>query len=368
VHEAGPNAAGPSRHVGIADVAAAAGVSATTVSHALNGRGQVSAETRSRVLQVAADLGYAPNRIASALRRKRSGIVGFVSDEIATTPYAGRVVLGAQDAAATAGALLWVVNSNRDAEIERVQIEALIAQRVDAIVYAKMFHQHASVPPALRGTHTVLVDIDADGAPTIVPDEFGTGVAATRALLEAGHRRIAHLTVAEPTPAKSGRLAGYLHVLAEAGLDPLVAEVRVESSSPTATTTARPVADRLLAESAPTAVFCFNDQLAMGLYQAAQSRGVEIPRELSVIGVDDLELIAPNLVPPLSTLALPHYEMGRWAVETALRLVDEGRAPDADRTAHPEPPLVVPTRFVARESVAAPRADATASGDRSTRS
>ena len=88
------------KRVGIVDVAAAAGVSVTTVSHALNGRGQVNPETRARVERVAAELGYSPNRIATALRNQRSGIIGFVSDEIATTPFAGRILLGAQDASA----------------------------------------------------------------------------------------------------------------------------------------------------------------------------------------------------------------------------------------------------------------------------
>ena len=146
------------KRIGISDVARLAGVSATTVSHALSGQGKVSPQTRLRVEEVASQLGYAPNRIASALRRQRSGIIGFVGDEVATTPFAGQLVLGAQDAAAEAGFLLMMVNSNRDAEVELGQIRALLAHQVDGIVYAKMYHREVEVPAVLGQLPVVIAD------------------------------------------------------------------------------------------------------------------------------------------------------------------------------------------------------------------
>ena len=110
------------RAVGIEDVARAAGVSITTVSHAFSGRGQVAQKTRARILQVAEDLGYAPNRLASSLRTRRSNILGFISDDIATTPYATRVVLGGQEAAAERDQLL------RSCAESAILIESLQAQ------------------------------------------------------------------------------------------------------------------------------------------------------------------------------------------------------------------------------------------------
>lgn len=341
-----------SKRSGISDVARAAGVSATTVSHALNGRGQVSAATRERVLRAATELDYAPNRIASALRRQRSGLVGFVSDEIATTPFAGRLVFGAQDAAADLDVLLMVVNSNRDQLVERRQINALLAQQVDAIVYAKMFHQSVEVPRELRGIPTVLVDAyDAAGRfPAVVPDEVGIAESAMALLLFAGHRRIAHVTIAESTPARSGRLRGYRHALGEAGLafdEGLVIRAAVERGAE-ATAIARHAFGRFLdAGGRCTAVFCFNDQFAMGVYQAAAERGLAVPADLSVVGVDNLEIVAAGLSPSLTTVALPHYEMGRWAVETAMGLA-LGTAVSGQW------PVRMPCRLVERESVGPP--------------
>lgn len=314
--------------VGIEDVARAAGVSITTVSHAMNGRGHVSVKTRERVREVAASLGYAPNRIASALRSQRSHIVGFVSDSIATTPYAGRLVLGAQDAAAARNQLLVVVNSNSDAAIEAAQISALMAQQVDAVVYARMFHRASDTPALLRRVPTVLIDtVDGTGViPSVVPDEHQIARLATQTLLAAGHTRIAHLTVSTPGPAVDGRIEGYRRTMVDAGLEPLV--VAVEGMG-NASAGRAAFAQLTAGGEASTAVFCFNDPMAMGVYQAAIRAGVAIPDDLSVIGVDDFLPVAAELFPGLTTIALPHYEMGVWAVETALAILDGTRAADA---------------------------------------
>ncbi len=338
----------PSR-IGIADVAREAGVSITTVSHALNGRGHVSAATTAHVQAVAVRLGYAPNRIASALRSRRSNIVGFVSDDIATTPYAGRVVLGAQDAAAAHNQLLVVVNSNHDERVEAGQISALLAQQVDAVVYARMFHQETTVPAALDGVPTVLVDtVDPTGVrASVVPDEEQISRLATQTLHDAGHRAIVHVTVDTPGPASDGRIAGYRQVMIENGLQPLL----VEGGDRGDAAAGRAAFARLssVAAELPTAISCFNDQMAMGIYQAAQSLGLSIPGDLSVIGIDDFEPISAELLPGLTTVALPHYEMGRWAVETTLtNLSDEPTRKFAGVTR-------MPGRLVRRESVTSPR-------------
>ncbi|WP_233255550.1 LacI family DNA-binding transcriptional regulator [Naasia lichenicola] len=339
---------------GISDVAKAAGVSVTTVSHAMSGQGQVSAETRAKVLRVAAELSYAPNRIASALRRQRSGIIGFVSDEIATTPFAGRLVLGAQSAAAQRGMLLMVVNSNRDVLVERDQIEALLAHQVDAVIYAKMYHQQIELPALLHQIPTVLVNAfdPAVAAPAVVPDEEAIAEAAVELLIRDGHRSIAHLTVAEDTPAMRGRLAGYRRAIQRAGIgidERLIVRASVERGA-AATGIARVAFASFLERGArPTAVFCFNDQLAMGVYQAAALFDLRIPRDLSVVGVDNLELIADNLAPGLTTVALPHYEMGRWAVDAATMMLERSDAMPGEPG-----PTRMASHIIERESVAQP--------------
>src|SRR6478609_12138551 len=150
--------------VGIREVAKAAGVSVTTVSHALNDAtsSRVKAETQQHVRDVARNLGYAPNRLASGLRNQRSQILGLVSDEITTTPFAGAMIQGAQDAASEHGHLLMVVNSGLDNELERQEIRALRQHQVDGVIYARMFHQLVPVPGELNGLPTVVLDAATD--------------------------------------------------------------------------------------------------------------------------------------------------------------------------------------------------------------
>ncbi len=341
--------AGQERRVGIEDVARAASVSITTVSHALSGRGQVAEKTRARIQVIADELGYAPNRLASGLRSRRSNILGFVSDDIATTPFATRVVLGGQDAAAERDQLLVVVNSNRDERIEQQQLSALLSAQVDGIVYARMFHQSMDVVPGqLQRVPTVLLDTsDPRGAappalPSAVPDEVQIGRLATTALLDAGHTAIAHLTIDVPGRGRDGRIAGYTAAMTSAGLTPLIVSVR----EPADARAGRAAFAELIAGARDvTGVVAFNDPMAMGVYQVAVRSGIRVPDDLSVVGVDDFEPVAAGVLPGLSTVALPHYEMGRWGVETVLAMLDGDAAPVGE--------LLLPGRFVARESIAA---------------
>lgn len=335
--------------VNIRDVAKAAGVSVTTVSHALSEAhsSRVNARTVEHIKAVADDLGYAPNRLASGLRNQRSRILGLVSDEITTTPFAGAMLQGAQDAASEHGHLLMVVNSGLDNELERQEIQALQQHQVDGLVYARMFHQQVSVPGGLRGTPTVVLDATADspGLSSVVPDEFGAGVSAAELLVKAGHRKIAMINNEDDVPAAHGRLAGFRSALDRHGLQ-LPADCLVSAHPSTAG--GRAGALQLLSQAEPpTALFCFNDQMAMGAYQAAGHLGLKIPADVSVVGVDNLELIADGLWPGLSTMALPHYEMGRWAV---LKLLNELQDPAAPRV-HEN----IACPLVERDSVAPPK-------------
>lgn len=335
-----------SKRVGIRDVAAAAGVSVTTVSHALSGGGQLSDITRVRVRGVAEDLHYTPNRLASGLRSKRSRIIGFVSDEISTTPYAGKVILGAQEAAAENDQVLMIVNSNRNAQLESRGVDALLQHSVDGIIYARMYHQAVQLPDALRGVPTVLLDAytGRTDLSSVVPHEEGAARTAMEQLIAAGHRRIGYLSNVDDIPATHGRLAGYRAVLEANGIR--FDETLVATAGSTAGP-GREAAQRLLAlPNRPTALFCFNDQMAMGAYQAAHLAGLRIPQDLSVVSIDNLELVADALLPGLTSVALPHYEMGRWAVQRLARELD-GEAGDREQ-------LRMPCPLVLRQSVGPP--------------
>ena len=336
-----------SKRVGIREVAAAAGVSVTTVSHSLSGGGQLSDATRERVKSVAEGLNYTPNRLASGLRSKRSQIIGFVSDEISTTPYAGRVLLGAQEAAAANDQVLMIVNTNSNDRLENRGIDALLQHSVDGIIYARMYHQAVQLPEALAGVPTVLLDAYTDrlDLSSVVPDEEGAARTAMAHLLAAGHRRIGYLGNIDDIPATHGRLAGYRAALAEHGIDFDESLVTVSESM---TAPGRAAASRMLAQpDRPTALFCFNDRIAMGAYQAAQLAGLAIPNDLSIVSIDNFEVLADALLPGLTSIALPHYEMGRWAVE---RLAAE-LAGEAD--AAPQQ-IRMPCPLVLRQSVGPP--------------
>ncbi|HEY5834834.1 LacI family DNA-binding transcriptional regulator [Streptomyces sp.] len=312
------------KRVGLKDVAAAAGVSVTTVSHILNrveGK-RISAETRRTVLQVAERLGYLPNNLARGLRLSRSYTVGFVSDEIATTPHSGQIIRGAQEAAAHCGLLLLMLNTGGDPELEHQEIALLLQHRVDGVLYASMYHRVVEVPPQLQSVPTVLLDARSDdpAIPAVVPDEEQGGRTATGELLAHGHRRIGFVTNEDDIPASRGRLAGYRAELAGAGIafDPALV-VADRSDAPGGYRAARAL---LGSAHPPTALFCFNDRMAMGAYRAAAERGLAIPADLSVIGFDNQELISENLFPPLTTVALPHYEMGSRAIARLQHLID----------------------------------------------
>jgi LacI family transcriptional regulator len=334
------------RRARIADVAEAAGVSTATVSLVLNGRSvRVSDETRERVHQAAAHLGYTPNTVARGLRTQLTRTIGLISDEIATTPFAGRMFAGAQDAARENSHLLIMVNTDNDPAVEADAIAALSAQQVDAVIYAAMWHRVVEVPAGLPA-NSVLLDCRSESGshPSIVPDEYAGAVLAVQALVDAGHQRIAYVDAAgDDLPAAWLRREAWRDVLLSSGLriDETLHIADEISSAGGRRATATLLA--LEPQRRPTAVFCFNDRMALGAYIAARHAGLSIPRDLSVVGFDDQPFVAAELDPPLTTVALPHYEMGRWSVEVALGL----RTPESD--VH-----LMACRLVTRDSVAPP--------------
>lgn len=343
------------KHVGIRDVAKAAGVSVTTVSHVLNETpyARASEETRRKVKDAAKTLGYGPNRMAQSLRTKRSGMIGLLSEEIATTPHAGRIILGAQETARKHDLTLVIINSERDApdSSHRSDVDALVDRQVDGILYATMYHREVTLPANLNGTPAVLIDaVDRAGlVPSVVPDEVRGARTAVQALIDAGHRRIGFLNNSDDVPATRGRLQGYREVLEAAGLEFEESLVVSAVSEPAEGYAA---AIRILsADKPPTALFCYNDRMAMGAYRAAAELGLAIPRDLSVVGFDNQEIIAENLHPGLTTVALPHYEMGAWAVETLVALI-QGHEEHKLLTDHP---TMLPCPLVTRKSISAPR-------------
>lgn len=308
------------RAVTMRDVADAAGVSRTLVSLVLNESTSVTVadETRARILALAADLGYRPNAAARALAHQRSDYYGVLT-EIVTDPFAVDIIVGAQGEALRHGKHILLASAQNDPFAERAELERLLVQRIDGLIYGAAWHRAVEVPDLAREVPTVLVNcFDVEGRfPAIVPDEHLGGLRATERLLAAGHRRIGLVNIADEIPAAIGRRRGYHEALRRAGI---AIEEGLEACGEAMADGGYAAAGALLdLPEPPTAIFCANDRMAMGAYDAIKERGLKIPTDVAVIGFDNQEVISAFLRPGLTTVALPFDKMGAMGVEILAR-------------------------------------------------
>lgn len=310
--------------VTLKDVAKKANVSFKTVSRVINNEGGVSRTMVEKVQEVIEELQYIPNINAKSIRTKKTQVYGFITDQIATTPYAVDIIKGAQDAATKQNKLLFVVNTGIDDVFNKRVVKMLLQRQVEGIIFAAMYHKKIEIPFSLNQlTDFVLVNCYSDDvfATSIIPDEFHAGYSATKKLLDKGHRSIAMLNLPDDSIAAELRLKGYKKALKEFGVKINnnyihTAVIRKPSGE---VIKAFDIARKLLkTEKRPTAIFCANDRIAMKTYEAIKSLGLTIPGDVAVIGFDNQEIIADNLHPGLSTMALPHREMGIKAVEVLI--------------------------------------------------
>jgi LacI family transcriptional regulator len=329
------------------DVARMAGVSRTTVSFVLNDVPDVSIsdETRERVWEAVVKLGFRPNAMARGLRSRQSNVLGLITDDIAITPYAVAIVKGAQEAAFALGKTLLIVDIDlSDADAAADALDVLMGWRIDGAILATAHHRAVEPPGNLDSIPCVLVHCydPARRLRSVVPDEVQGGRLATETLLAAGHRRIAFINGPKDFPASAGRLRGYREALAAAGVggDPRLIRVGDWWQESGYLHTRELVA----LDEPPTALFCANDWMAMGAYDALKEAGLGIPADMAVIGFDNRVEIAAHMRPPLTTGALPYYEMGAWAARSLVESDD----PHAD-TAPPQ--LTLPCELIERGSV-----------------
>lgn len=325
------------------DVAQACGVSQATVSLVLNDAPgtRISMRTREAVREAARSLGYAPPR-----RAKASALVAMLIDDVTCSPHVAGLIEGVSAAAAETGLLLSVIPTSGDDDTALDHLESVGAR---GVIYARLVTQAVAPPARLARFPTVLLNCHAEGDPypSVVPGDLAAATTATLALLDAGHRRVGLLGGEDRLEAGRDRLAGYRRALAMRDL-PLDPDLVVKDAW-----TPRGGAQglrRLLALPDPaTAVFCYCDRTAIGVYAAAAALGLSIPRDLSVIGFDD-EPYTPELEPPLTTMELPHADMARHALEILAGILDKEGA----HRRHPRMKFECP--LIARASVAPPRA------------
>ncbi len=319
----------------IEDIARLAGVSRGTVSRVLNDSPSVSAETRQSVLSVIEELNYRPSFSARHMRTNSSNLVGFglITDEVITTPYAVDMIRGAQESLWKQGKVMLVVNAGYGTDMTEASLEALLERRVEGIIYAAMYHRAVEVIPQMSQVKVVLANCFAAdrSLPSVVPDEFSGGYHATKALLEKGHRRIAFINLGRdkrpeiPIPAGIGRLAGHKQALSEYHVP--FDEALLTYTDQTPQHNYQLALDMMQLPNPPTAFFCGNDRTAMGTYGALSHLGLRIPDDVAVVGFDNQPGVADMLWPRLTTVQLPHYEMGKWAVEYLMSAQDWPQQP-----------------------------------------
>ncbi|WP_068115632.1 LacI family DNA-binding transcriptional regulator [Tropicimonas marinistellae] len=340
------------KRVTMQDIARVAGCSQSTVSFVLSGNtsANISEPTRQRVLQAARDLEYRPASL-SAPRRSRArseGTIALVIDKITTSPEGIVMVDGIREIARSLDAVVLIAETDNDPMLEPRTVEMFVELGVRAIIYACIFTRDVTIPNALRETRVPVVLLNCyapdEDLPAVVPGEVAGGHRATNALLDAGHRRIGTITGEMFMEAARDRLQGYRNALATADV-PFAPELVAEGDwSPSAGY--RGTRALMELDAPPTAIFCQNDRMAIGCYEALKELGKRIPDDISVVGYDDTE-VALHLSPPLTSLILPSRAMGRWAVERAVSGID-------DQAGSPKM-IKLECELVERESIAPPK-------------
>jgi LacI family transcriptional regulator len=326
----------PPQRATLLQVAQRAGVSRSTASFVLAGRHadmRISEDARQRVLRAAQELDYRPNLMARSLRTKVTRTIALVSDTIASDSYAGQAVHGSLAAAVAHGHLLLIGETEGDPRVEQRLIADFLDRQVDAFLYASMFTRHVRVPKLLHGRPVVLLNcLTRSARPayrSVIPDELTAGRDAARVVLEAGHREGIHLVghPADRVFAARERTTGIAEELAAAGTA-LTGAIDCDWWPDSAYDA---VLGALTGGLRPRVLICLNDRIALGAYQALRDAGRSIPDDVALVSFDDSDLAA-WLRPQLTSIALPHYELGRRAVEL---LLDPATEPGVTRVPMP---------------------------------
>lgn len=302
------------------DVAKRARTSLKTVSRVINRDPLVNAETRARIEAIIAEIGYEPHQAARMMRSQKSGIIGFLADEVATTSSSIELVRGAQDAAWAAGKQMMLFNIERGGESEMRAESQLAAFRAEAVVYAARYHQPIEIGP--KAIPYVLLNCfdPADRHIAFVPDDYRLGYEITKAMYARGYRRPAFLNLFHELVAAPLRAAGFIDAGKELGFDlaPHVHEAVEQAPSGHGFIANRILPGLMAAPSRPDIILCGQDILAMEVYFVLAELGFVVGRDIAVASFDDLEPIASLLHPGLSTIALPYYAMGYAAMQAAI--------------------------------------------------
>ena len=329
----------PSRPVTIYDVARAVGVAPSTVSRAFARPGRVNAETAARIRRAAAELGYRANSLARALPTGRTSMIALAISDI-TNPFYNEIIRGAQMAATEGGYTILLADTQESGAVEREALDRAMAM-VDGIVLTTTRMSDSAIRVMAKQRPMIVLNRAVSDVPSVVTDNPRGMRRAVEHLAELGHERITYAAGPEASWTDGVRWRS----LREAAME---LELQVRRTAPgTSTLAGGAKAAAEFVRHPTTAVIAYNDRVAIGLMRELIAAGALIPRDVSVVGFDNI-FGAELVTPALTTVAAPLRAMGLTAVRNLLAIIG-GARPRATE------PMTLPSRLVVRASTAPPR-------------
>jgi DNA-binding LacI/PurR family transcriptional regulator len=333
----------------IRDVARAANVSISTVSHVLSGKRPTSGSTRRRVEAVIEQLGYRPNRVAQSLVWRRPFALGLIIPDI-TNPYFPAFARGVEDRVRDLGYTLVLGNSDYDPQREFSYLDLVRSQQLAGAIFClgdEMSPILAELQRAVdEGLSVVLVHSPMARVPTICADNRQGGRLAAEHLLSLGHRAIGIISALPLDEGMADREAGFLDGLRDAGIEVDRSTVPVMYGNHQIEGGRQATVELLDHAPTVTGVFVLNDLMALGALEGARAIGRRVPEDISIVGFDDIPFAA-LANPPLTTVGQPIRQLGEQAAELLLRVVQGGSHAQSES----EPPrLLLPNELIQRQS------------------
>jgi DNA-binding LacI/PurR family transcriptional regulator len=330
----------------IYDIARALGVSQTTVANALKGKSNISEATRQRIIQYAEEVGYRPNVLAQGLAKRKTFNFGFILPTI-TNPFYSEIAEEMERVALKHSYQVSLCNTYGDAKLGQHHLERLLSRWIDGIIVMGLSMDLASLTEQFqKGLPVVLCNWQENEQPTNIPhvsiDFRLAGQLAAQHLLELGHR---HIAIIADRPRQNLRVEGFRARLQEAGIS-LEADMieQGDSSLPSGYDATKRLLER---EHPPTAIFVANDWMAIGAIDVAHNMGLQVPRDLSIIGLDNV-VISAHIHPPLTTIEIPKQQLARTTTEMLLQLIDKSEQSAQN--------VLIPPLLLPRQSTAEPPA------------
>jgi DNA-binding LacI/PurR family transcriptional regulator len=310
--------------VSIQDIAKVAGVSHSTVSRALRNSPHISVAVKAHIQHLASEMGYMPNAIAQSLQMRRTNTIGIVVTSIGD-PFWSDVVRGAEEVARANAMSIFLSSAYADPDQELAAIEQFHRRRVDGILIADahLTRSHAERLNRMR-VPSVLINCQADSLATntnsvAIDDALGARLAVEH-LLQLGHRKIGYLGAANRPLSNARRYCAYREALAEAAIAAQPEWVEIAAAAGTDDATQGYLLAEKLLQAGVSAIFCYNDMLAIGAMLACRSAEMPVPEAISVIGYDDIPA-AQYVTPALTTIQQPRFRLGELAMQMLLDLL-----------------------------------------------